>query len=559
MLINLVGNAIKFTSQGEVGVDVQIASQDESGIVLHFLVQDTGVGIPPEKHDSIFAAFEQADMSTTREFGGTGLGLAITRKIVETMGGAIWVESQINRGSTFHFTLPLEYGKDGSQSLEQLPDLGGRHVMLVDDNATNRHILREILQGWDLVCLDEADPEVAYDRLLAIAERGDPLPLLISDVHMPKLDGFGLVERIREHPVLQHLAVILLTSGSRHGDLSRSKDLGVVSYLIKPAKQSELLRAIIRSEEEEQQAVLSSSNTHTDSCMKHEELPKMKILLAEDGLANQKVALGLLATWDHEVKLAVNGAEAVKMWKDEPFDAILMDIQMPLLNGLEATRQIREQEVGTGNHIPIIAMTAHAMKGDRARCLEAGMDDYLAKPVRRRELFLALYQAAEDSGQPAEDQAGGSAVKGKTSGADRLPNEAEAGDRMSENQPSKQDQGNKSSPDEVPVIDWKMAMSNVADDKELFLAVKDSALEEIPGLLPDLTAAIDAGNQLDAQRLAHTIKGAARVIAATKTMLVAERIEHAANKGHLDQAKDSMDELRQVIDELVEVLNQTQC
>ena len=546
MLVNLAGNAIKFTGVGEVGVDVRLKSQDESGVMLHCLVRDTGMGIPLEKHDRIFSAFEQADMSITRQFGGTGLGLAITKKIAEAMGGRIWLESKVDQGSTFHFTVPMEYGSDRSMSLEQLPALRGLTALLVDDNATNRRILQETLEGWGMVVQTANDAPSAWDQLEAIVESEQPLPLLISDVHMPKTDGFGLVEQIRADARLAETPVILLTSGSRHGDISRSKELGIRSYLIKPVKQSEILAAIVTAGQTETDSSKVAERLVEDDA-EEETLPRMKILLAEDGIANQKVALGLLSTWDHDVRLAVNGQEAVEMWSAERFDAILMDIQMPVLNGLEATRKIREAEVGTGHHTPIIAMTAHAMKGDRARCLESGMDDYLSKPVRRREFYLALRNAANS--MPADASPG---VVGKQIDGPNGPHTVVQKSGTEESYDEKM-------ADEIPIIDWQTAMANVAHDKELFHAVKESALEEIPGLLPRLVAALDNGERADAQRYAHTIKGAARVIAANKTMFVAERIEQAVADGDLATAKGSMDELRTVIEELVEALNQTKC
>ncbi|MGI9472893.1 MAG: response regulator [Rubripirellula sp.] len=554
LIINLVGNAIKFTSVGEVDVDAQLESQDESGLVLHFLVKDTGVGIPADKHDKIFSAFEQADMSTTREFGGTGLGLAITQKITEAMGGRIWLESKPNKGSTFHFTLPFEYGREQNVTIQQLPNLEGMRCLLVDDNATNRHILRETLAGWGMSVDAVEDAKSAIRKLGSIAKKGKELPLLISDVHMPGMDGFQLVEHLRTMPELRELAAILLTSGGRHGDIARSKQLGVSSYLIKPAKQSELLSAIlISSRKVPSDRVNARAQTDGDLTM-----PPLKILLAEDGIANQKVALGLLGTWNHEVTVAVNGAEAVEAFQKQPFDAVLMDIQMPILNGLEATQKIRELEVGSGRHTPIIAMTAHAMKGDRARCLEAGMDDYLSKPVRKHELHDALKKHAAHAGHLTDNEAPPTAESpvGNQSASSngKLESESPKSPMQSENGSN----NGKPQSDEPAIIDWQTAMTNVADDKQLFNAVKDSALDEIPSLIPSLVRALEEGKQNDAQRFAHTIKGAARVIAANKTMLIAERAEHASRDGNLEAAMETIEPLRAAVKELIETLNSSE-
>lgn len=530
ILINLVGNAIKFTDEGEVGLDVKIESQDESGMVLHFAVSDSGIGIPKQKHDRIFSAFEQADNSTTREYGGTGLGLAITSKIVEVMGGRVWLDSEIGKGSTFHFAIPLEYGRNQSKTLEQLPDLSDMPVLLVDDNQTNLRILQETLGSWGVDVHVATCAESAIQQLQDFAEHQSPLPLVISDVNMPKMDGFDLLRALRADPTLCEVAVILLTSGDRHGDVARSRELGVRSYLIKPAKQSELLKAILTIDDKQTWKAMDESEASALP------LAAIKILLAEDGVTNQKVALGALAKWGHDVTVANNGEEAVILWQANDYDVILMDIQMPVMNGLEATQRIRELETGTARHTPIIAMTAHAMKGDRATCLKAGMDDYLSKPVRRHELHRALLPFAGSSMnsdvQDSNNQT--TPVTEQLSGNGKMTN------------------------DEIPVIDWKTAMANVADDKELFNAVKVSALDEIPGLMPRLSQAIDAGNKPEAQRLAHTIKGAARVIAASRTMAVAEKIEMAAGREEFDIARDTMPELRDVIAELIETLNQSE-
>jgi two-component system, sensor histidine kinase and response regulator len=390
VLINLVGNAIKFTNEGEILVDVQLAGEDDDLVTLHYSVRDTGPGIPQEKQQQIFRAFEQVDTSTTRKYGGTGLGLAISSRIVEAMGGRMWLDSHPGVGSTFHFDVTLRRG--ARPHSRTLPDLQDLKVLVVDDNATNRRILQEMLEAWGVTVDAVADAATALDRLKQSVRDHKPLPLVISDVNMPQMDGFMLTECLRDQESLREVTVILLTSGGRGGDLTRCEQLKVARHLMKPVKSSELLDAITDAAGP---AVGDSAAEDTrDANESADEEPvamaPLKILLAEDGKANRMIATALLRKWGHSVEVALDGEEAVARWQREPFDVILMDVQMPALDGLEATRRIRELEGKTDHRTPIIAMTAQAMKGDRERCLAAGMDDYVSKPIRRNELQRAL-------------------------------------------------------------------------------------------------------------------------------------------------------------------------
>jgi len=390
MLINLVGNAVKFTDRGEIIVDVECEETRDAQVTLHVSVRDTGLGIPKDKQETIFSAFEQVDASTTRQFGGTGLGLVITARIAEAMGGRVWVESTPGQGSTFHFTADFELGTAYHE--HAVPDLNGLPVLVVDDNDTNRRILQEMLQGWGMSVETVAGGHLALEALHQMLNDHNSVPLVVTDVNMPEMDGFMLAEQVRSSVSLREAVLIMLTSGGRHDDRERCKQLGVAAHLMKPVKQSELLNAVMlavkpRAQINQIRAVAVDEETIPS-------LPPLKVLLVEDGKANQILAVGLLTKWGHEVVVAENGQDGVDRWREAAFDVILMDVQMPVMDGLDAARRIRELErelkSERDERIPIIAMTARAMKGDRELCLDAGMDDYVSKPVRKPELYRAL-------------------------------------------------------------------------------------------------------------------------------------------------------------------------
>ncbi|WP_144057691.1 PAS domain-containing hybrid sensor histidine kinase/response regulator [Novipirellula maiorica] len=399
ILINLVGNAIKFTDAGEVVVDVQVAhhgvrTPNDQTISLKFAVSDTGIGVPQDKLASIFTEFEQADKSTTRKYGGTGLGLAIASRFVELMGGRLSVQSELGRGTTFSFVIDLPIGapRIANKTELDLESIRGLRVLVVDDNATNRRILLETLLNWGLQPMAVSNAKDALQRVRSEVENGTPFHLVISDVNMPETDGFDFVESLRHDRELAGTTVMLLTSAIRSGDAIRCDQLNVATHLMKPVKQSELLRAIshvvgrqsIESSSPESDTVGSATAADSSS------LDSMRVLLAEDSLVNQKVALGLMRKWGHCVTIAQNGIEAVQMSGSQEFDLILMDVEMPEMDGLDATRAIRKREQKQASHIPIIAMTAHAMIGDEQRCREAGMDAYVAKPIRQELLLQAM-------------------------------------------------------------------------------------------------------------------------------------------------------------------------
>ena len=388
VIVNLVGNATKFTEQGEIVLDVGVESMSDEEIVLHFVVSDTGVGIPDDKRDMIFDAFAQADSTTTRKYGGTGLGLAICARLVALMGGRIWVESEVGKGSRFHFTAILhETSQEPPVCPVAAPDeMQGTRILIVDDNATNRLILEEMVRNWTMVPTAVDSAEAAIRELQQGQEREEAYRIVLSDVNMPEEDGFSLTQRIRQSESLADTIVILLTSGPRPEDVKRGEAMGVAAHLMKPVSQSELFDAIAAS-----LGLTTASNGETgETSQIAAPLQPLRILVAEDSLVNQKLAVGLLEKHGHSVTIANNGKEAVHALTSQQFDMVLMDVEMPEMDGLEATAALRTWEKSRGRHMPVIAMTAHAMKSHREMCLEAGMDDYVSKPIRAQELFRKL-------------------------------------------------------------------------------------------------------------------------------------------------------------------------
>jgi CheY-like chemotaxis protein len=389
ILLNLVGNAIKFTEQGEVAVNVQRERAAGGSCVLRISVSDTGIGIAAEKQKVIFEAFSQADASTTRKYGGTGLGLTISMRLVELMNGRIWVESEAGRGTTFHFTLEVGVAESGTVQVGSpapVELLRGVRTLIVDDNRTNRRILEGMLLRWEMRPSQADSGAAALEELLRASHAGTPYEVILTDMHMPHMDGFGLIERIRRHPELSAATIMMLTSAGHRGDAARCQALGVSAYLLKPIRQSELREAIARvlgAAEQDGPIPLITRYSLADA---HEPGSRLRILLAEDNPVNQRLAVRLLEKRGHRVIVASNGQEAVAALQTAVVDLVLMDVQMPIMDGFEATAAIREKEAGGSRHLPIVALTAHAMKGDRERCLSAGMDGYLPKPIRAEEL-----------------------------------------------------------------------------------------------------------------------------------------------------------------------------
>ena len=400
VLVNLAANAVKFTEAGEVVVRVSARSRTDGSMELQFTVSDTGIGIPREKQQLVFEAFTQADGSTTRKYGGTGLGLTICSRLVALMGGRIWVESEPGLGSHFHFTATFGIQRDQISKVTntEAVELAGRRVLVVDDNSTNRRILRDVMANWkmDVTVVDGGAAALEALRQARLHQR--PFQIIVLDCHMPEMDGFMVADRVRNEGGPAQPIILMLTSATQSGDVERARQLGIAIHLTKPIRQQELQEALRRT--------LGTYRSVERTAHQETGLPKssgagLRLLLAEDNPVNQKLAVRILEKWGHSVHVVSNGRLAVEAVAQNQFDAVLMDVQMPEMGGFEATSLIRDMERASGIHIPIIAMTAHAMKGDREKCLNAGMDAYISKPISAKELGEILSMVTPQDNPPA--------------------------------------------------------------------------------------------------------------------------------------------------------------
>jgi PAS domain S-box-containing protein len=540
VLVNLVGNAVKFTERGEVVVQVSPAGEGaadedpgpgvpEAGggspparprsVLLHFAVRDSGIGIPPEKLSLVFEPFMQGDTSTTRKYGGTGLGLAITARLVQMMGGRVWAESAPGRGSTFHFTarFPLQ-GRSPSKLLPQRPAVPeGLRVLIVDDNATNRRILEDMLAGWQMRPTAVADARSALAELERAAAQGEPFPLLLLDACMPEVDGFMLAGEVRKRPALAGVLIMMLSSADRQADGARCRDLGISLYLTKPIKQADLRDALLRALRDPLRTPLPPlSGRKAPEPVPEPAGPGLRILLAEDNLVNQKLATRLLEKQGHRVTVVADGAAAVRAVDQGTFDLVLMDVQMPGMGGLEATALIRSRERVTGRHVPVIAMTARAMKGDREECLAAGMDGYVSKPIQPRQLFEAIGAAVRPSPAVGADVAAGAA----------------------------------------DVFDPAAMRERLGDDDALVRELAELFQGDCPRLLQRVAAAVRAGDPEAVRQAAHTLKGSASNFGAADATRLALCLEEMGRAGDLAGAEEVYAQLEAALHRLREALDQ---
>ncbi len=507
VLINLVGNAIKFTERGEVVVRVESDPPAPDRVQLRFAVSDTGIGIPQEKHRAVFEAFTQADGSTTRKYGGTGLGLTISSQLVELMGGRIGLDSQFGRGSTFHFTVRfgLQNGRSPVAGPPLPEELQNLPVLVVDDNATNRRILEEMFAAWRMKPVTVDSGEKAMATLRSAARRGRPFRIVVLDANMPGMDGFTVAERVHRDRDLQGLDLIMLTSGGQRGEATRCREVGISAYLTKPTRRSELLD-LIMTVLHPPAAGARRSRLITRHTLR-EEKRRLRILLVEDNPVNRAVAVRMLGRRGHKVTVAHTGREALDLTRAHPFEVALMDLQMPEMGGLEATAAIRERERTTGKHLPIVAMTAHAMKGDRERCLAAGMDGYLAKPIQAKDLFEAIDGVL--SQKPLEENAPGPAT---------APAPARAPAPRGE------------------VLDQNALMTRLDGDTRLLAEIVELFLGSAPRLMRELKKALEARDGASVERAAHTLKGAVANFGARAVFEATVRMETLGHEGDLTGA-----------------------
>ena len=509
ILLNLLGNAIKFTDRGEVVLEVDCRSRWGDEALLHFGVSDTGMGIAEEKRRAIFGLFEQGDSSTTRRYGGTGLGLAIASRLVELLGGGMWLESEVGRGSTFHFTtrVGLVPGEAGDPDAVSLEGIEGLRVLVVDDNATSRWIAEDMLRSWQMRPAGVAGAQEAIRLLRQAQPSPDPIRLALVDALMPQTDGFALVEQMRQEAALAVPTIMMLTTGERPDDLARCERVGVAAFVLKPLKHSDLFDAIalaVGISASEQEPVEAAEATAAAPA-RH-----WRFLLAEDSLVGQKLVCALLERGGHQVVVVGNGKDAVAAAQAQRFDLVFMDIQMPEMDGWEATARIRAAEKGTGAHVPIVAMTAHAMKGDRQRCLEAGMDEYLAKPIRPKRLFEVVHGLLGGAGH-----------------AESPPEVGAAHEPLPENGP----------------VDWSAALGAVRGDRELLRVLVDTVLEESPRLIVGIHEAIADKDPAKLRRLAHTLKGSVNYFGAARLFEQAYRLERMGQEGRTPDGPDALGEL----------------
>ena len=567
---NLIGNAVKFTHAGEVLVHVSDLPATQGEVRLEISVRDTGIGIPEEKHHAIFGEFEQGDTSTTRRYGGTGLGLSISSRLVKLMGGEIKVSSELNQGSNFHFQLSLKRAPDGIEQQRErgVVVVGGTRVLIVDDNETNLMILDEMLSNWGMVPFLANSADMALKELQRADATGEPINLIVTDVNMPVMNGYEFVDELRRQAGGTEKQVIVLTSGGRDGDQETRRELGIVERLMKPVKQSDLFDSIVRC-----LGVATPEDTSQGAdTVPVPDLGELRILLAEDNVINQRLAVGVLEKHGHHVTTVKDGREAVAISLQHKFDVVLMDIQMPIMDGLDATRAIRERESKTGRHLPIIAMTAHAMKGDREKCLSVGMDEYVAKPIRVGVVLEKLSSVLEFAGKSGTGsellrQAGDGSNFASSDSSQVVESGHSTGSNpvvMGDSSANKEEKSLSASDENAVVaeessresgvegaISWVQARQAVGGDESLLRDLLGVYLGESSSLLESVKRAVQKNERDDILRAVHTFKGASLSVGAMQAHQLAREIEESLISGKLNDFEQAYERLRHASEKVV--------
>jgi PAS domain S-box-containing protein len=516
ILLNLVGNAIKFTDAGEVGVEVTLAERGAHDVLVRCTVRDTGIGIPEDKQWEIFGPFVQADASTTRKYGGTGLGLTISSQLVELMGGRLWLESRPAAGSQFHFVVRLAVPERADAIPVPEFDLRTIRALVVDDNATNRHILAEILHSWQMSAVGVATAAEALEALYAAAQTGRPFHLVLADALMPEVDGLSLGAQIAADPRINAVKMMLLTSAGAPALRGRRASM-FAAMLVKPVKQSELLDAIVTAFAASDATARRRRTTAARRSKKPARV--LRVLVAEDNPTNQTLVAALLEQRGHQVSIVNNGRLAVERAVQQPFDVILMDVQMPEMGGLEATAAIRAAERRSGGHVPIVALTARAMTGDREQCLAAGMDAYVPKPIRSEELFAAI-DAIVGAQAPAAPAPPAQPSPGPGAGS----------------------------------VDRAALLANFGGRGDLVKKVIDVFLTDAPVMLARLGEAAQTSSAADVAAAAHAIKGSAGLFSQGEAYADARTLELRAREGDLSGADDACQAIERSLSSLMQEL-----
>ncbi|MFC1855619.1 response regulator, partial [Thermodesulfobacteriota bacterium] len=522
VMVNLMGNAIKFTSSGEIVVRAEKYAGLNNHFQLKVSITDTGIGIPEDKLDSLFDSFTQVDGSATRKYGGTGLGLAISKKLIEMMGGSIWAESELDKGSTFSFISSYTVNEAKTSGVKQVAlDMSGLNVLVIDDNKTGLNVLHDMLRNWGMT---SSLAESGDEGLLLINDKKNKFDFILLDSRMPDKDGFMVATEIRSKDEFSNIPILILTSAGTRGDASRCQEIGIDAYLLKPVRQSELYEVIINTLNKRgiKDKGLITRHSLTDE-KKDEKTYELKnissgksanILVAEDNEINQKLVVELIKQRGWAVVAVPNGRQAIEALEEASFDVVLMDVQMPVLDGFEATKVIRDKEKQTGKHIPIVAMTAHAMKGDKEKCLEQGMDSYISKPIKARALISLIEQiiGAHKADHIAEDSFATMQIKDKKS-----------------------------------VVNLSVAMSAVGDNNTLLCDLVEEYINELPNSLAELKEAIDNKVSKVIERKSHNLKGTFSNLGGEEASLAAFELEKIGKESRIDDAMPAFMILSQAV------------